>query len=314
MNKRQLIFVIIIISIILVAIFATFLFSSSQEETDDKVKIVATFYPLTFFARKIGGELVFVDQLIPDNTEVHEWQPSPSDILAVEQADLILFNGASLDHWFEEDLLSIIDISDKVVVETTEDISLLGIENEDEHEHNHDGEFDPHTWLSPYIAKLQAQNIYEALMQVDPDQTEYYTENWVVLKAKFEELDNNFLAELSNKVREEIFVTHSAYGYVADRYGFEQHGVIGISADEQPSISTYEMLVEMMLENQVHVIYVDPVYSDESAQTIKNELARLSGQNVQILKLYLMLGNFEGLDYFGQQEQNLGNLKIGLVQ
>jgi ABC-type Zn uptake system ZnuABC Zn-binding protein ZnuA len=74
------------------------------------------------------------------------------------------------------------------------------------------------------------------------------------------------------------------------------------------------MLVEMMLEHQVHVIYVDPVYSDESAQTIKNELVRLSGQNVQILKLYLMLGNFEGLDYFGQQEQNLGNLKIGLVQ
>jgi hypothetical protein len=60
------------------------------------------------------------------------------------------------------------------------------------------------------------------------------------------------------------------------------------------------------------VIYVDPVYSGESAQTLKSELKRLSGQNVQILRLYFMLGTIDDLDYFGQQEKNLENLKIGL--
>ena len=117
---------------------------------------------------------------------------------------------------------------------------------------------------------------------------------------------------LANKHKKEIFVTHTAFGYLAYRYGFEQYGVIGISADEQPSASVYANLVDMMMEHNIFVVYVDPVYADQSAQTLKNELQRLSGQKVQILELYFMLGNINGLDYFGQQEKNLENLKIGL--
>ncbi len=141
---------------------------------------------------------------------------------------------------------------------------------------------------------------------------DYYTERWQNLKTRFEELDNNYQSELSTKRKEEIFVAHSAFGYLASRYGFEQHGVIGISADEQPSASTYADLIEMMIVHETYVVYVDPVYSAESGQTLKNELNRLSGQDVQILKLYVMLGDMDGLDYFGQQEKNLENLKIGL--
>ncbi len=66
------------------------------------------------------------------------------------------------------------------------------------------------------------------------------------------------------------------------------------------------------MDHETYVVYVDPVYADESAQTLRNELERLSGQDVQILKFYFMLGDMDGLDYFGQQEKNLENLKIGL--
>jgi zinc transport system substrate-binding protein len=120
------------------------------------------------------------------------------------------------------------------------------------------------------------------------------------------------MSELLDKKKEEIFVAHSAFRYLADRYSFEQHGVIGISADELPSALKYENLVKLMLEHETYVVYVDPVYSDEYAQTVRNELKRLSGQDVQILKLYLILGSLDGLDYFGQQEKNLENLKTGL--
>ena len=258
---------------------------------------------------------MIIKQLIPDNTEVHNWQPSFTDILALDEADVIIYNGASLDHWFEDDILPIIDSSNKIIIETTEGANLLETEQEDEdHEHNHEHEgiYDPHTWISPFIAEQQAQNIYEALIQKDPDNMDYYTERWQNLKTRFEELDNNYMSGLSTKRKDEIFVAHSAVGYLADRYGFEQHGVIGISADEQPSASTYANLVEMMIEHETYVVYVDPVYADESAQTLRNELERLSGQDVQILKLYFMLGEMDGLDYFGQQEKNLENLKTGL--
>ncbi len=313
MNKRQQIFVIATIIIILIAASATVFYAFQNNTENNKLKAIASFYPLTFFTQEIGGEKVTVKQLIPDNTEVHNWQPSSADLLAVEDADVIIYNGASLDHWFEDDILPVIDSSGKVIVETTEGIQLLETGQEtDEQEHEHEGNYDPHTWLSPFIAKQQAQNIYEALVRKDANNEGYYSERWQTLKARFEELDNDYLTGLSNKGKDEVFVSHSAFGYLADRYGFEQHGVIGISADEQPNWQVYKNIVEMMMEHEIYVVYVDPVYADEYAQTLKNELQRLSGQNVQILELYIMLGKMNSLDYFGQQEKNLENLKIGL--
>jgi zinc transport system substrate-binding protein len=186
------------------------------------------------------------------------------------------------------------------------------IETETHHADEHEELYDPHTWISPFIAKQQAQNIYDALIQKDPDQEAYYSERWQNLKTRFEELDNEYLNGLSTKSKEDIFIAHSAFGYLADRYGFKQHGVIGISADEQPNTQVYANLVENMMEYKTYVVYVDPVYTEESVQTLKNELERLSGQDVKILKLYFMLGAIDNLDYFEQQENNLVNLKIGL--
>lgn len=312
MNRNQKLFVIIAAIIISTAVIVTAYQSILQQETETgKLKVVSTFYPLAVFTQQIGGEHVTVSQLIPDNTEVHNWQPSSSDILAVEDADVIVYNGASLDHWFEDDVLPAINTSNKLIVETTEGLQLRETENSD-HEHEHEGSYDPHTWISPVIAKQQAQNIYEALIEKDPDNSEYYSEQWQTLKTRLEELDNNFTAGLSTRNKNKIFVAHSAFGYVADRYGFEQHGVIGISADEQPSAEVYATIVEDMIEHEIYVLYVNPVYSDESVQTLKNELEQRTGQSVQILKLYVMLGNMDDIDYFGQQEQNLENLIIGL--
>ena len=311
MNKRQKLFIATTAVIILTAVLATVFYAQQNKTDSDKLKVVTTFYPLAFFAQQIGGEEVTVQQLIPDNTEVHNWQPSFANILALDKADVIIYNGASLDHWFEDDIIPIIDSSNKIIVETTNGIQLLETEQENA-DYEHTGRYDPHTWISPFIAEQQAQNIYEALIQKDPDNMDYYTERWQNLKTLFEELDNNYVSGLSTKHKDEVFVAHSAFGYLADRYGFDQHGVIGISADEQPSASVYANIVEMMLEHETYVVYVNPVYADKPAQTLRIELERLSGQDVQILSLYVMLGEMDGLDYFGQQEKNLENLKTGL--
>jgi zinc transport system substrate-binding protein len=311
MNKRQKIFVTGVVTIVLASAVAAAYHSILQEKKEvDNLKVVTTFYPLTFFTQQIGGEEVTVKQLIPNNIETHSWQPSFSDILAVDEADLLLYNGASLDYWFKDDILPTVDSSNKIIVETTEGVQLL--EGEPEPGEEHEEPYDPHTWISPFLAKQQAQKIYEALIQRDPTHTDYYGERWQILAERFEEMNNNYISELSDKKKEEIFVAHSAFGYLADRYGFKQYGVIGISADEQPSVSVYANLVKMMMERDTYVVYVDPVYPADTAQTLKNTLETLTNQDVQILKLYLMLGPKDGLDYFGQQKKNLENLKIGL--
>ena len=311
MNKRQKIFLTLIFLIILLTTLVIIFYSTQNNVENGKLKLVATFYPLTFFAKQIGREKVTVIQLIPDNMEVHNWQPSFADILALEEAEIIIYNGGPIDKWFEDDVLTIIDSSNKIIIETTKGIQPLEIK-QNGHEKIHNKQYDPHTWISPVIAIEQAHCIYEALLKKDPSQAAYYTESWLDLKTKLEELDNNYINGLSIKVKEDIFVAHSAFGYLADRYNFQQHGVIGISADEQPSTSKYWDLVQMMIEHQIYVVYINPIYSREYVETLKIELERLSNQNVQILKLYFMLGEVDNLDYFKQHEKNLENLRIGL--
>jgi len=162
------------------------------------------------------------------------------------------------------------------------------------------------------LARQQAQKIYEAFVQVDPSHSAYYEQRWASLSAKFEELDQAYALNLSAKTKSTIFVTHGAFGYLADRYGFEQVSVIGISADEQPSASVLAGIVDLMVERDTYVIFLDPVYSDAYANTLKAELESRTNQTVTILNLYLMLGPVNGMDYFDQMEANLLNLKLGL--
>lgn len=299
--------------LIFIAIIVFASWSVIKPSKGSKLNVLTTFYPLAYFAEEIGGDYVSVTQLIPDNTEVHSWQPKMSDILATEEADIILFNGVDLDHWMETDILPAINTGDKIVVETTESVKLIEINKQNNNSLGHDhGLYDPHTWVSPYIAKQQAQRIYEALVQKDPDNEQYYTERWQNLRARFEQLDTAFRTGVSNKRKEAIFVTHAAFGYLADRYGFEQYAVIGLSADEQPSALVIANLVDLMITHETYVIYVDPMYSDEYAQPLKTTLKSKTGQTVHILSLYFMLGSIDNLNYFEQQKSNLENLKIGL--
>ena len=162
------------------------------------------------------------------------------------------------------------------------------------------------------MAKLQAEKIYNALVQRDPAHESYYTDNWTNLKNTLEQIDNNYTTTLATKQKNTIFVSHAAYGYLAYRYNFEQQGVIGLSADEQPSAATIANILNLMEQHQTYVVYVDPIYSQNYAQTLKTELETQTSHPVTILKLYLMLGPTDGNKYIDQQKLNLQNLKTGL--
>ena len=285
------------------------------QDNQEGIDVVATFYPLAFFAREIGGDYVMVTQLIPDNTELHAWQPSTADIVAANEADIILYNGAGLDQWFVSDVLPSINQQQKSIVNTTEGVNLLVHSQNDQENHEIDHEeslYDPHTWISPFVAQQQAENIYHALITNDPSHEDYYTDRWSVLQQQLTTLDIMYMDNLSTAQQDIIFVTHEAFGYLAERYAFQQQGVIGLSADEQPSAATIADLVERMLDQERYVIYVDPVYADNYAQALKNTLEAQTGQTVHVLTLYLMAGKINSMDYFDQQRQNLEHLKIGL--
>jgi zinc transport system substrate-binding protein len=184
--------------------------------------------------------------------------------------------------------------------------------DEDEHDDHDHGLYDPHTWISPYMAKQQAEVIYNTLISVDPEHESYYNQNWQNLKQQFEQLDVAYKNGLSSPSKKVIFVSHGAFGYLAEQYGFVQYSVIGLSADEQPSAQKIVNLIEEIKKHQIYYLYVEPVYSSNYIKTIQTEVQAQTGQSVEILKLYLMLGPQDGLDYIEQMQTNLSNLQTGL--
>jgi zinc transport system substrate-binding protein len=302
MNNNRII--LITVTVVLAVATGMILLNSggNPQQDEEKLKVVASFYPLAYFTQEIGGDKVEVSSLIPYNNEVHSWQPSIGDISKAEDADVLIYNGAGLDHWVEDDLLGSISTNDKVIVKASEGIMLLAS----------DEEGDPHLWISPYTAVRLAERVTEAIMEADPGNSAYYEERWLALEQRFTDMDTRYSIELAAYSGKTFFTTHAAYGYVADRYGLKQRGVIGLSADEQPSTEALAGIVEEMIKEGSHAIYIDPVYSDAYAKTLKTEIEAKTGESVMILRLYLMLGPVDDLDYFQQLESNLENLKLGL--
>jgi zinc transport system substrate-binding protein len=302
---------IILVAALLIIISAAILYPKTQPPQENgNLKITASFYPLGYFAEQIGGEKVQVSTLIPYNTEPHSWQPSFSDIAKTEDSNLILYLGAGLDPWMENNILKAINTENKIIQKTSSGIQLINGTDEGEDEH---GGTDPHLWVCPYTAKSIAENVYNAIKEADPKNTQYYQQNWEQLQEALNSLDQKYQTELQPAQGKTFFVTHSAYGYLANRYGLEQQGLIGLSADEQPSTSKIAEIIDLMITDNSYVIYVDPIYSTEYAQTLKTELITKTGKNVEILQLYLILGPLDRLDYMEQLETNLNNLKEGLT-
>ncbi len=314
MNWKQAVLVVVATLFMISVVAIGLVGDPGQADDGGRLRVVATLYPLGYMAQEIGGDLVSVVTLVPPNQEVHVFNPSTSDMLAADRADVLLYNGAGLDLWFEEDLLEELDTGDKVVVETTRDVELLDADGghggeDDGHEV---GVHDPHTWISPDTALQQASAVYEALVEADAVNEAAYTSNWQDFRGHLEALDAEYEECLSNSTFDTIIVSHEAYGYLAHRYGFEQHGVIGISADEQPSAATIADLVTLMEELGIDSVFVDPIYSDDYAMTLRDELEDRTGREVAILDLYFMLGPVDDMDLLQQMEANLESLAKGL--
>ena len=306
---RRLYLAIILLAVVSGVIGAAYI-ARPQPQKGGKLIVVATFYPIFYFAEWIGGDMVEVHSLIQPGIEVHSWQPSVKDIVDCSDADIILYNGAGLDDWLHEEVLSLIDADEKLIVDTTENVTLW--ENIEKREIEEHGLYDPHTWLSPYEARQQAETIYRAFIERDPYNVDYYTARWIALSDDLKTLDESYKTKLQSKVRDTIFITHNAFGYIARRYGFMQQGILGVSADEQPSTQTIAQIVDMMQQTGTYVFFIEPSYSDIYVQTVKMELQIRTGKTIQILELYHLNGPINGLDYIQQMEKNLVNLQKGL--
>ncbi len=255
--------------LILVGMLSVFLYSCSPKKgvqgTKGKgtVKVVASFLPLYDVARQVGGNLVEVRNLLPPGGSPHTFEPTPEDVKAVEEADLVFKLGLHLDDWMDR-IVKGAGAEKKLVIlsKGVDTIPLSG---------NREG-VDPHIWMDPVRMKKIAQNVYEAYVRVYPEKKEVFKKNYEEYIKKLEELDNLYRTTLSKFKKKDFVTFHPFLNYQAKRYGMNQVAVVTEFAGKEPDPKRIIEVVNILKKKGVKVVFVEPEFSPKASETIAREI------------------------------------------
>ncbi|WP_249862427.1 metal ABC transporter substrate-binding protein [Paenibacillus konkukensis] len=280
-----------------------------------KVNVVASFYPLYDFTKKIGGDRVNVINLVPTGVEPHDWTPKSRDMQNLSKAQMFVYLGAGFEGWVNDTLGSLPKDSKVAVVEGSKGVELLASSGED-HDHDHDAknkeahnesQYDPHVWLSPVNAKKIALNIKDQLVKTDPAGQSDYEANYEKFAAQLDQLDAKYKEALAKTPKKDIVVTHQSFAYLAKQYGLTQKAIMGLSPDSEPTSKDLKEINEFIRTNGIQYIFFEELVSDRLAKTLAKDA------KVETLVLSPIEGLTDaqakaGADYISLMESNLNNL------
>ncbi|HYE60151.1 MAG TPA: zinc ABC transporter substrate-binding protein [Candidatus Kapabacteria bacterium] len=245
-----------------------------------KMQVVASIYPIAFFAQEIGREHVDVRTLTPAGAEPHDYEPTPVDLVALQSADIVLLNGAGLEPWADHGTENTRRVVEMVAF--VEPLPVSYQEEEEHHDEGHEedaeeghvheeGEVDPHFWLDPIQAKKMVHAIADALIAIDSDHTADYIANREHLLIRLDRWHDSYGSNLKECKQRTIIVSHNAFQYLGKRYGIDIHAIAGISPDEEPSPRRMADITQLAREKKVTHIFFETLVSPKLAQTIANE-------------------------------------------
>jgi zinc transport system substrate-binding protein len=291
---------------------------SSSDDTSDAagIKVVAAMYPLEFVTTAIGGDLVNVENFTPPGVEPHDLELTPSQVVKLDDADLLLFISGfqpALEEAAQQsapanslDLLSVDGLN---LLSATEDGHDHGAEDKHADEEAHSDEelvSDPHVWLDPERLVVVAKAVAAKLSEVDPDNSEVFATNLAAFVAELETLDQKFLTGLASCERDLIVTSHAAFGYLADAYGLTQEAIAGLSPESEPTPKRLNEIGKEAKADGTTTIFFETLASPKVAQTLASDL------NIEAAVLDPIEGISEGQTYFSIMESNLKALRKAL--
>ncbi len=283
-------------------------FSSSVSSTTNKVKIIASFYPIFEFVKKVGGDKIEATSLIPVSAEPHDFDPTVQQVQNAETVDMLVLNGAG----FEGKQLT--NLNANFIIDTSKRLNLTTGTYEDPQDNLQANEIpiDPHIWLDPLLAKQQVEQIRDGLIQIDPRNAEYYTKNANSFISELDNLDRTIRERLSNCEKKDFIAFHDAFGYFANRYGLTQHSIQGLSPEAEILSQRLQQIIALARDMGLDTIYSEELVDPRLANVIAQEIP-----NGKVLVLSPIEGvNKEeqdaGIGYLDKMNENIENLRLGL--
>lgn len=320
---------------------------SSDASADTRLNVVTTLFPYYDFLRQIAGDSIRLTMVVPAGMDSHSFEPTPADMITIQNADLLVCNGGTMEQWlsqvldsFEEGtgpkrvvtMMDYVDVVQEEIVEGMEDgeshdhghthTHADGTVHAGEHDHEHldedDGhgveiEYDEHIWTSPVNAKKLVGVLTEVLKEEDPAHADSYAENGASYQDKLTELDTEFREVVSHaKHRLVIFGDKFPLRYFFDEYGLEYRAAFsGCSTDTEPSAKTIAYLIDKVRDEQIPAVYYLELSSPRVAEIIGEE----TGAEPLLFHSCHNVTRHQfdsGVTYLELMEQNVENLKKGL--
>jgi len=298
-------------------LFIIFLFVTvSCEKRGDKVttgekklKVVTTLFPLYDMAKNIGADKAEVSLLLPPGVEAHSFEPKPSDIVKINEADVFVYTGKFMEPWAEDVIRGAFN-KNLVIVDASRGTKMIPAVFHDVDEPA--GSLDPHIWLDFDNAKIMVKNILQAFQFKDSANRDSYQQKANDYSTKLTELDTSFKKELATcKGKEIVYGGHYAFGYLAKRYGLKYLAAQGVSPDAEPTANDLVKLVEQIKKDKIKYVFYEELTSPKIAETIAGETsAKLlllnAAHNVSRDQLD------QGFSFLDILKRDLDNLKVGL--
>jgi zinc transport system substrate-binding protein len=294
----------------------------SSDETagadPERVDVVAAFYPLEFVSERVGGDAVAVTNLAKPGAEPHDLELNPGQVGQVSEAELIVYLKG-----FQPAVDEAVDQSggdrafDVTTVQPLLDAAAGGHDHEgegepghaEEHAEEEGGGKDPHVWLDPTRLATVGEKLAERLGKADPDHAADYTARAKALRTELEKLDAEYAQGLKTCQRRELVVSHTAFGYLTERYQLEQIGISGLTPENEPSPQRLAEVTEEARKHQATTIFFETLVSPKVAETIAREV----GAKTAVLDpIEGLSADNAGGDYFSVMRSNLETLRTAL--
>ena len=245
--------------------FSAALVASLPAMGQDRLKAVTTFTIIADMARNVAGDAADVVSITKPGAEIHNYQPTPGDLIAAQDADLILWNGLNLEQWFEQFLSNLGDVPSVIV---TEGIEPMGIG-----EGPYEGKPNPHAWMSPTDALIYVENIRKAFVAADPANEAVYTANAAAYSAEITATVEPIRAALAAipEERRWLATSEGAFSYLTRDFGLRELYLWPINADQQGTPQQVRHVIDEVRANAVPAIFSESTISSKPAEQVARE-------------------------------------------
>lgn len=234
-------------------------------QAEAKFKVVTTFTVIQDIAQNVAGDAATVESITKPGAEIHEYEPTPKDIVKAQSADLILWNGLNLERWFERFFQN---IKENPAVVVTEGITPLSI-----YEGPYKDAPNPHAWMSPSNALIYIENIKNAFVKYDPQNADTYQKNAAAYAEKIKQLDKPLREKLSQIPSDQrwLVTSEGAFSYLAKDYDLKEGYLWPINAEQQGTPQQVRKLIDLVKKNHIPVVFSESTVSAKPAQQVAKE-------------------------------------------